>query len=883
MNILPLLHFFTFLLYYSLIIFILWKDPKSSLNRVCAAFLSCFALLSFGYIFLYNPGILKDTAILFANIASIGWISVPSFFLWFALIFTEEKKILKTQIFYFFIFVLPLFLIYIQWTGFLTDLIEQPRGWAGILSDSIWAYLYYFYFFSFAVIGLYLIYNFGKKTKEPLKKKQAKIILITSLISFVFSIMIDVIPSTLNVFTTIPSLANVISLIWAGGLVYAMTRYRLMVITPVTAAEKIISTMADSLILLDREGSINTVNEALLDLSGYHKDELTGKSVEIFFLDKDFKNSLLEKANRKINIRNHEPTLKTKTGKDIPVLFSSSVMVDKVEGIVGIVCIIKDITQYKQITDALKETEQRFKNVTENAQEWIWETDTYGKYVYCSPASEKILGYKPEELLGKHFYDSFAPKEKKQLKKLAFDNFTAKKSFHEFINLNIRKDGKPVWISSSGVPILDKKGNLLGYRGVDMDITKYKQLEGMLREDRKKYREIIDGMNDTVWVINSDCKLIDVNKAAVKVLGYSREEFLSMELIDIDANLSDEVIKNLVQQMPYDEIQTFETKHKTKEGKIIPVEISSSLVTYLGKKRILSIARDITERKKTEEALLKSHQEFISLFQSNPEATVYADEKGNILNINTRFTELFGYTLDEIKGKNIDGSVFHPPEKINEGQELTKEYFSFETIRKKKDGILFPVYISGSLVIINGKHKGMIVTYYDITERKAIEKQLEKLARIDSLTGCYNRRYGLELLDRQIKLSHRNQSPLLLAFLDIDNFKTINDTYGHNEGDNVLKEVVKLFKSTLREVDIICRMGGDEFLLIFPDTSLQEVPLIRDRIKEKLVKLNREIEKDYNIQFSIGFSEYVPDKPQSLDELIAIADKRMYEEKYRKK
>ncbi|GAG01759.1 unnamed protein product, partial [marine sediment metagenome] len=146
-------------------------------------------------------------------------------------------------------------------------------------------------------------------------------------------------------------------------------------------------------------------------------------------------------------------------------------------------------------------------------------------------------------------------------------------------------------------------------------------------------------------------------------------------------------------------------------------------------------------------------------------------------------------------------------------------------------------------------------------------------------TGCYNRGYGLELLDRQIKLSHRSKSPLLLTFLDIDGFKAINDNFGHDEGDKVLKEVNGLFKSTLREIDIICRMGGDEFLLIFPDSSSKEASPIRNRLKKNLSQLNKRIKKDYQIKFSMGFSEYLPDNPKALDELINIADQKMYEEK----
>jgi diguanylate cyclase (GGDEF)-like protein len=203
-----------------------------------------------------------------------------------------------------------------------------------------------------------------------------------------------------------------------------------------------------------------------------------------------------------------------------------------------------------------------------------------------------------------------------------------------------------------------------------------------------------------------------------------------------------------------------------------------------------------------------------------------------------------------------------------------------ELVGRRKDGSIFNVQLLASIVTDkSGKPVNMMASFIDITKRKKAEEQLEKLARIDSLTGCYSRGYGLELLDRQIKLSYRSKSPLLLAFLDIDGFKAINDNFGHQEGDIVLKESVKLFKLTLREIDIICRMGGDEFLLIFPDSSLKEVSLIRGRLQKNLSQLNKKIKKDYQIKFSMGFSEYLPDKPKSLDELIHIADQRMYEEK----
>jgi diguanylate cyclase (GGDEF)-like protein len=135
------------------------------------------------------------------------------------------------------------------------------------------------------------------------------------------------------------------------------------------------------------------------------------------------------------------------------------------------------------------------------------------------------------------------------------------------------------------------------------------------------------------------------------------------------------------------------------------------------------------------------------------------------------------------------------------------------------------------------------------------------------------------LLEQQIKTANRKKTPILLLYLDVDSFKYINDTFGHKEGDKVLKEVVQFFKSTLREVDIICRVGGDEFLLIFPDSSPNDAPLIRERLSKNLEKLNQKLGKPYKIGFSIGLSYYDPANPSSIDELIRIADENMYKEK----
>ena len=427
----------------------------------------------------------------------------------------------------------------------------------------------------------------------------------------------------------------------------------------------------------------------------------------------------------------------------------------------------------------------------------------------------------------------------------------------------------------------------------DTDKTKERLIQELLkmRESEKKYRELVQNINSIVLRMDINGRITFFNEFAQKFFGYTEDEILGKNVVgtivpEMDTSYCDlkTMIKDIGQNPERYTVNENENIRKNGEQVWILWTNKGAFNKDGNISEILCIGNDITEHKKTEEALYKSQQEFASLFKSSPEALVYLDENSNILDINPRFTELFGYTLKEIKGRNINDGMIHPHDKIEEGKNLdkialSKGYFSYETIRKKKDGTLFPVSISGSNILIDGQVKGILGIYINITERKKLEEELKKLARFDNLTDSCNRGYGLALLDRQLKLARRRKAPVLLAYIDIDNFKDINDTFGHEEGDKVLKEVVKLLKFTLREIDIICRMGGDEFLLIFPDSSLQDASLIKERLNKNLTELNQTLKKPYKIEFSMGLSCYDPDNPQSIDELIRIADKKMYEEK----
>lgn len=354
MSFFPFLHFFNAIVYLYLAVYIFIKNPKALLNRICAAFLVCLSIWSFSTIFIHNLYSPKDIAMLFTNIGSLGWVSFSSFFLLFMLSFSGKEKILTKKWVYLLIFGIPLVLIYKQWTNFIyIDFIKEYYGWRAIFSKSIWPYIFFLYYLSFMGIGLYINIHFMRNTQNPILKKQAKIIFVTAVTALTLGSFNDMIlPLLMNVRVT-PDIADSFALIWALGIVYAMVRYKFLAITPVTAASNIISTMFDCLMLLNLNGDIVTANKATLNLLGYNEDGLKGASVSILFTKEELKNDLLKKIVSEKDLENKDFFLKTKKGKEIPVILSSSILKDNAGVPGGIVCVAKDISERKKLDEEI--------------------------------------------------------------------------------------------------------------------------------------------------------------------------------------------------------------------------------------------------------------------------------------------------------------------------------------------------------------------------------------------------------------------------------------------------------------------------------------------------------------------------------------------------
>ncbi|MCK4584379.1 PAS domain S-box protein [candidate division WOR-3 bacterium] len=550
----------------------------------------------------------------------------------------------------------------------------------------------------------------------------------------------------------------------------------------------------------------------------------------------------------------------------------------------------KSGTELKRAEEALRENEERFRIITENALAWIWEVDTNGKYTYSSPLVEKILGYKPEEVLKKHFYDLFHPEEREELKKAAVDVFLKKQSFREFINKNVHKNGKIVWLSTSGSPILDSKGNLIGYRGADIDITERKRAEESLRESEEQYRTLHSNIPVGVFRTTADPsgRLLSANPALVKMFRYETpEEMSKMHVSDLYLNQDDR--KKFIETLSSTvEISHYEVQFERKDGTVFWGSLSARAVADESGKIAYfdGILEDITKKKKAEQALQESEEKYRRVVD-NSLVGLYITQSHILKFCNQRLVEMFSFTSSkELIGKHIRELV--APEswelvdkqvKLRESGEGGSIQYEFKGV--KKDGTIFDIETSGSRIIYEG-NPAIQGSMIDITARKRTEEELRKFATTDVLTGVLNRGHALLLFGKQLQVSRRNKQKLSICYVDVDRLKDINDTYGHQEGDEALKLISKFLEETPREADIVCRLGGDEFLMILSQCSIDQAKSVWERIANKLTAFNAKMIKPYIISLSCGFAEYNPDAEKSVDKLIAIADQEMYKDKHRK-
>ncbi|SMF15689.1 sensor domain-containing diguanylate cyclase [Desulfovibrio gilichinskyi] len=413
-------------------------------------------------------------------------------------------------------------------------------------------------------------------------------------------------------------------------------------------------------------------------------------------------------------------------------------------------------------------------------------------------------------------------------------------------------------------------------------------ISNALQESEKRFLDITDAAGEFIWETGPEGNFIFVTGRAEDILGYSAEELVGRSPFDfVDEESSWEVRKEFLdaaqERRPFNSlVSTFVNRDGHKlwlEFNGVPVLDSEGNVTGFR-----GATSDITAQRKTLQELQDREDMLQSISDSVQDALILLDDKGLVHFWNPAAEKIFGFSSDEMIGRDLRSCVWaednpdNPevsPVQGGNGKGFFASHGSFTVNVRKKDGSVFPAEVLLSPLRRDASW-WVVGTIRDVTERKEAEDSLRKLATTDPLTGLSNRRFFMEKAEEEVEKAKRYNRSLSLLMLDIDFFKKVNDTYGHDAGDDVLKALSVVGLKVLRNVDVFGRIGGEEFSILMPDTDLDGAVLAAERIRSEIEKANMQTRSGIlTITVSIGAAT-VNERINTLELLLKAADLGLY-------
>ena len=464
------------------------------------------------------------------------------------------------------------------------------------------------------------------------------------------------------------------------------------------------------------------------------------------------------------------------------------------------------------------------------------------------------------------------------------------------------------------------------------------QAEDILRDSESRYRRLFETAKDGILLLDAVTgQITDVNPFLIELLGYSYEEFIGKSLWEIgpfkDIAASQDAFKELLEKkyIRYDELPL-----ETKNGQRVDVEFVSNLYKVNGKKVIQCNVRDISERMRTKDSLNKANEELSSLvveLQKHDHEMRLINRMNDLLQACKTQAEAFQVISlalgDLFNGQSGGLAILHDSGHFLEtlagwGDEpLLEPIFSLDDcwairrgqshevmdpqvnvicrhfVRPPKTGYLcLPLVVQGEMLGLfsleipaelkpeHANHwRQRVITVGEGIKLSLSNLQLREIMREqanhDSLTGLFNRRYLNDTLPRELNHARRDKSHTCIAMLDIDHFKHFNDTYGHDAGDLMLRELGRVLRENVRKSDIACRFGGEEFVLILldssPESSRQHLEKINTLVKELQIRYGEQLLGSMSL--SIGIID-ASEHDLTADELLSAADKALYAAKH---
>ncbi len=490
-----------------------------------------------------------------------------------------------------------------------------------------------------------------------------------------------------------------------------------------------------------------------------------------------------------------------------------------------------EISEHKQVESTLWKLTNLLQGIMENLPASIFWKDLESRYLGCNTRFAHDAGRsRPDELIGKTDFDMAWRAQAERYR--ADDQATMASGIPKlaFEEPQTTPDGNMIWLRTSKVPLRDADNQIMGILGFYQDITAHKLAENALRESETRYRSLVENSPLCIHEINLAGRLISMNQAGLRMMGVNAEsEIRGKYYLDAVCETDRARIGTLLARAYTNESSRFEFKASGSCGAVfqscfVPLKDSFDKVI-----KVMGITEDITKRKFIEAKISELNRDFVAFLENTSDFIYFKDRDSRIRFCSQIMANITGHTSwRDMIGKH-DRDVF-PEEtaKIYTEEELPIFQTGKPLLNKTSpyyDAAGKRGWVSTSkwpLLDAEGKVVGLFGISRDITEQKILEDQVHQLAFYDPLTQLANRRLFNDRLSQASSAGKRKGYYSAVMFLDLDNFKSLNDTHGHVVGDLLLVEVAARLKRCVREMDTVARFGGDEFVVMISELASEK-------------------------------------------------------------
>lgn len=656
----------------------------------------------------------------------------------------------------------------------------------------------------------------------------------------------------------------------------------------------LIETGANAIALVNAEGTVGYASPAAAQILGYMTEEIQGASLFQFVAPKSHESvkALLASALHNPGtpfVLNAEGLRKDGARNLLEGVLSNLLDVPELE---AIVCSFRDITEQQRQRKALEQAHREadmFRRMVDFAPQAIGTADLEARVLYQNPALLRLLGNPSLEAARQHtFEDFYDEKNLDYLRRVVIPTVLTDGYWTGEIELK-PLDREAVPTIHNVYLVRNDEGMPIAFSNVVTDISAQKDTEAALRTSEAKYRHLFEEALFGIAVADPDTGvLLDCNPALCHMVRRTREELIGQPqriLHPPDALVGDVSVSFELHRSGRNDRVSVE-RLITSDGEIRYVEIKASFVELAGRKALQGVFHDVTERKRAQEALLEEKERVQVTLHSIGDAVIATDDKGRVNYLNPVAETLTGWSAADACGRDLH-EVFRARDEIT-GEPLADPVAS--CLHGGRG-----VHVSGPAVLIgrNGREYdidqsaapirrpdgtvlGAVLVFHDVTSTRQLARQMVYDAAHDPLTGLINRRAFAERLEHALESAGRYGFTHALCYIDLDQFKIVNDTAGHAAGDELLKQIKAMTSGTFRDRDTLARLGGDEFGLLMHSCPVEQAVAIATKIVDAIRNYRFVWQgRAFQIGASIGVTAITRDS-ESAERVLSQADVACY-------